>query len=97
MKFTLTLHDYIQQYVKNRDSQQTHCPVCYEQVLCDNTKTNMAHMLECYKQQLLLQLLKQNAPNDPDSIDRIVTQATDQVCQEMITYFECHQSILDPD
>ena len=97
MKFTLTLYDYIQQYMINREHEQTHCPVCYEQVLCDNTKTNMSHMLDCYKQQVLLYMLQRSKHRDIVEIERLVMAAADQVRDEMLTYFESHQKESDHD
>lgn len=97
MKFTLTLHDYIQQYIINREMEHAHCPVCYDQVLVDNTKNNMAHILECYKQQVLLHMLQRSTRDDAQEIERLVMAAADQVCEEMITYFESHQNELDLD
>ena len=63
----------------------------------DNTKNNMAHILECYKQQVLLHMLQQSTRDDAQEIERLVMAAADQVCEEMITYFESHQNELDLD
>ena len=38
MKFTLSLRDYIDQYITNLENGDNHCPVCYEQVMNDDDK-----------------------------------------------------------
>lgn len=49
MQFTLCLSDYIDQYTANVSAGDKHCPVCYQQVMCDDDLADMTHLLRCYK------------------------------------------------
>ena len=53
MRFTLSLSDYIDQYISNVDSGSFCCPVCYDTVLEHNKATDLEHIVECYRAQLL--------------------------------------------
>ncbi len=87
MQFTLSLSDYIDQYLINLEQDSTHCPVCYEQILEHNKIQDMEHMIECYKTQLLEIYLRDHLIEHgefPDLTRGVVVQLIEQVEQEML-------------
>lgn len=95
MRFTLSLHDYIDQYTINKQQQDTHCPVCYHEVMQHNTREDMSHILECYKEQLLLDMLRvyktKHGELPGDHLLHMVDTVQNRVRTEMIKYCESHQ------
>jgi len=86
MRFTLSLNDYIEQYLKNMKHDETHCPVCYEQVMCDSKSKDMEHMLDCYRAHLLetyMHKYKQDHGDIPDLTPELILRLVDQVQLEM--------------
>jgi hypothetical protein len=49
MKFTLSLHDYIDQYIINHTRNEPYCPVCYKRVMTFDTQQDMEHILSCHE------------------------------------------------
>lgn len=87
MQFTLSLSDYIDQYLTNLEQDSTHCPVCYEQVLEHGKIQDMEHIIECYRTQLLERYLREHLAKHgefPELTTDTVTQLMNQVEREMI-------------
>lgn len=59
MQFTLCLSDYVDQYSINQETGDTHCPVCYEQVMTADELQDVQHLLECYKDHRLMLRIRQ--------------------------------------
>ena len=86
MRFTLSLNDYIEQYLKNMKDGDIHCPVCYEQVMCDSKSKDMEHMLDCYRGHLLetyMARYKQDYGDMPELTPELILRLVDQVQLEM--------------
>lgn len=96
MKFTLSLFDYIQQYTDNQSNGVNNCPVCYERVITNNTRDNMTHILECYKEDLLMQMLnrykKQHNELPGHELLHMVDLVQNRVKQEMLNYCVSNRS-----
>lgn len=90
MKFTLSLTDYLEQYITNMDTGSKHCPVCYEQVLEHNKHKDIEHILECYKLQLLelhiMDTLKKTG-DVPPLTDELIDNLDYQVSREINNYY----------
>ena len=87
MQFTLSLSDYIDQYLINLEQDSTHCPVCYEQVLEHNKIQDMEHIIECYKTQLLETFLRDYLIKHgefPELTGELVSRLIEQVEREML-------------
>ena len=99
MKFTLSLSDYVHQYIDNIKQQDTHCPVCYNCVMQLSRRQDLDHMLECYQQQMIERIvLKYRETHGhgmhvtPESLRRVVqfvTQRSEQELRDM-----CHDHSL---
>lgn len=76
MRFTLTFHDYMQQYLDNIESEHRHCPVCYEQLMTlDNMRDDLDHLTYCYKHDVIMRHLEKyvRATGDiPDDLEEYV-------------------------
>lgn len=90
MKFTLSLNDYIEQYVSNMEQQSMFCPVCYREEMCDDKSVDLEHLLDCYRGHLLETHISrhrlENAGADPKLSGEFVIKLLEQVEQEMKTY-----------
>lgn len=53
VKFTLKLSDYLDQYQQNVDEDLCYCPVCYQQECTGNIEEDVAHIIDCYKNQAI--------------------------------------------
>lgn len=53
MRFTLKLTDYIDQYKQNLKDKVNNCPVCYMLEINGDTRSDVRHILECYKSQVI--------------------------------------------
>ena len=94
MKFTLSLHDYIEQYLNNMDTKHRHCPICYEQHMNDIKADDMKSMLECYKEQIIEKKLHDHIKKHgelPEVDDNFVNSVVDQLEHEMFTYCQQRQ------
>ena len=90
MKFTLSLTDYIEQYVRNVEQDVKHCPVCYEQVLEHSKHKDIEHILDCYKLQLLeLHIMDtlEKTGDVPPLTDELIDMLADQVSREVNNYY----------
>ena len=97
MRFTLCIEDYLDQYIKNRDAGDIHCPVCYEQVMHDTKSNNITHLLECYKTQVLeLELTKYYEKHGtlPPSVGDYVDDLMTDIEHELVRYCFKHESII---
>ncbi len=90
MQFTLTFKDYIDQYMINMQNGDSHCPVCYEQLMVDSETVDMEHMVSCYKEQQLYLRIKEHYESGVDAdtltldgLDRLVTMVTWECAQEI--------------
>ena len=85
MKFTLSLRDYIDQYITNLENGDNHCPVCYEQVMNDDDK-DITHLIDCYKEQLITYVLASyhdKYGDIPEVTDEFMQTLNTRVWQEM--------------
>ena len=57
MKFTLSLHDYMEQHLCNMEHDDMHCPICYDQCMTGNSKNDVLHIIECYKDEIITRVL----------------------------------------
>lgn len=90
MKFTLSLTDYIEQYVHNVEHDVKHCPVCYEQVLEHNKQKDIEHILDCYKLQLLeihIMDTLEKTGDVPPLTDDLIDMLADRVSREVNNYY----------
>ena len=97
MKFTLSLHDYLDQLTVNREQQSSHCPVCYEQVMTRDLSTDVKHLFQCYKEELLIQRIVAHKREHGviPVVDHEYMQAIDQhVTDQLISYCESYQKLL---
>ena len=100
MKFTLPLSDYIDQYTTNKSAGDNTCPVCYEQCLYLDIKPDMKHLVDCYKEDMLRNVIQQyrNKYGDTPSISHhFVDQVIKRVADELFSYCETHQKLIHPD
>ena len=96
MRFTLTLSDYVDQYIANQDNDQMHCPVCYEQEMTGDKKKDILQLIECYKLQLVeqrLRLLYLEHGYIPKLTDQFMEQVMESVDQELLDYYIKHDII----
>jgi hypothetical protein len=94
MRFTLSLSDYIDQYTQNKTDSDTHCPICYDQCMSMDTKIDMKHMLNCYKEELMLRTIQQYVDEFgcfPELDDGFINKVLQLVTVEMARYCESHQ------
>ena len=98
MKFTLSLHDYLDQLTVNREQQSAHCPVCYEQIMTRDLSTDVKHLFQCYKEELLIQRIVAHKREHGviPMVDHEYIQAIDQhVTDQLISYCESYQKLLN--
>ena len=98
MKFTLSLHDYLDQLTINREQQSSHCPVCYEPVMTRDLSTDVKHLFQCYKEELLIQRIVAHKREHGvvPLVDHEYMQAIDQhVTDQLISYCESYQKLLN--
>ena len=89
MRFTLSLSDYIDQYITNYESGSHCCPVCYDDVLEHNRVTDLEHIVECYRAQLLELLLVEHYEREgefPPLTSDMITSLIDKVHKEVENY-----------
>ena len=95
MKFTLTLNDYLEQYLTNMKQHSMHCPVCYKEVMCDVKSEDLEHLLDCYRGHLLETYISrhklENAGDTPSLSSELVLKLLERVQLEMELY--CLKSI----
>lgn len=92
--FTLTLNDYLDQYVINKHAGENVCPICYESELTWNRNKDIEHIMDCYKQQILLKLMRKYHERFnvfPEITDDFMDYVFDQMREEMVTYCGKHQ------
>ena len=97
MKFTLSLHDYLDQYTVNRSEHSTHCPVCYEQVLTMDMSDDVKHVFGCYKEELLLRLIVQFRKQHghlPEIDIEFINIIDEHVTQQLINYCESYRNLV---
>jgi hypothetical protein len=90
MKFTLSLHDYMNQYMTNMEQQSMCCPVCYECVMCDDSHKDMLHMIECYKDEIITRVLIEYHDTHgelPVLSDEFMDMMESRVMDEMNRYY----------
>ena len=58
MRFTLRFEDYIEQYMLNKAADEPFCPVCYEKCMTFDKKTDAEHIIECYREDLIMRKLR---------------------------------------
>lgn len=96
MKFTLSLHDYMEQYVINQEHDQTHCPVCYQQVMTWNIKSDTTHLMECYRDDVLYRVLfeyMQQHDTLPALDERFLDMIDARICDELNQYYSNIKSV----
>lgn len=89
MRFTLSLHDYIDQYLRNVDDGDRHCPVCYEQHLTHDKSTDMQGFMKCYKEQIIELKIYDHVMQTgeiPALDDQFADDIIKQIEQEMSAY-----------
>ena len=94
MQFTLSLSDYIDQYITNLSCNSYHCPICYEQVLEHDRAKDMEHLVECYRTHLLEIQLREYYDKHgeyPEITVDLVLDLVDKVQQEMVQYCATNQ------
>ena len=98
MRLTLSLHDYLCQYLLNVSDQDTHCPVCYQQELTFDTLKDITHVTNCYKQDLLYLTLEQHLKTHGElpggmQLDGVVSRVERRVDQQMINCASLLESV----
>lgn len=99
MRFTLSLSDYMDQYVSNRSSKDDHCPICYERVCAGEINHDLKHVLECYKQDVILNVIveyRRKYGEAPTVTSQFVERVEKQVARELASYCESRRKIFDP-
>jgi len=94
MKFTLGLSDYMDQYTINESKEDPHCPVCYEQLLTFDLKSDVMHVITCYKESVLLDTIHEyhNKTGEyPALTGEFIDQVLSRVATELADYCVSHQ------
>lgn len=94
MKFTLSLSDYIDQYTTNKSLKDNTCPICYEQCLYLDTKPDLKHVIDCYKEDMLLNVIQRyriEHGDTPKLSHHFVDLVLKRVADELFNYCETHQ------
>jgi hypothetical protein len=100
MKFTLSLSDYIDQYTTNKTHGDNTCPICYEQCLYLDTKPDLKHVIDCYKEDMLLNVIQQyrNQHGDTPKLSHdFIDIVLKRVADELFNYCETHQKTVQID
>ena len=95
IRFNLTLSDYLDQYVADRKHDLVNCPVCYENVLVDNRSKDVRHILDCYKQQTILNVMREyhdKFDEYPELTDDFMDLVWTKVELEMLDYYQKHST-----
>jgi len=90
MKFTLSLQDYMGQYVTNMDQHSMHCPICYEPCMCNDSRKDVLHMIECYKDEIITRVLTEYHDQHgelPALDDAFMDMMETRVLDEMNRYY----------
>ena len=98
MRLTLSLHDYLYQYMTNVVDEDTHCPVCYERVLQHSAVKDITHVTECYRQDLLYRVLEAHVIEhdqlpDGATLQVLVNHVNRRVDQQMINCAELLENV----
>lgn len=91
MKFTLSLRDYMEQYLTNMDNDCMYCPVCYDECMCGDQRKDMEHMIECYKDDMIVRVLTEYHDKHgelPPIDEQFMNQLEQQVLQEMAQFYD---------
>ena len=93
MRFTLTLHDYLSQYIHNITNEDDHCPVCYGRELQHDSKHDVQHVLDCYKADLLYRALREYKLTkghnpDGDTLSLLIQLVHERVSEQMLNCCE---------
>lgn len=90
MKFTLSLQDYMVQYVTNMDLKQMHCPICYDCCMIDDSREDVLHMIDCYKDEIITRVLTEYHDRHgelPVLDDAFMDMMETRVLDEMSQYY----------
>jgi hypothetical protein len=98
MRFTLSLSDYMDQYISNNTREDNHCPICYERVCGVDIGSDLKHMLDCYKEDVILNVIveyQRRFGEAPAMTSQFVERVEKQVASELASYCESHRKIFD--
>ena len=86
VKFTLKLSDYLDQYQHNIQNDVDNCPVCYSAECTGNVEQDVAHILDCYKNQTIeLEILHHmDKTGDVPDIDEMFIESISRRIDEEI-------------
>lgn len=90
MKFTLNLPDYLEQYVTNSKKDEPYCPICYERCMTFEHKEDIEHIIDCYKEQIVLEKLSKiiEETGEVPALDAEFLQSINlEIEQEMVRYY----------
>ena len=93
MKFTLRFADYLEQYMTNIDNQEPYCPVCYEQCLTFDKKVDAEHIIDCYKEELVIRRINhivETTGRVPAIDESLIFEINEQIKDEMSEYYLKH-------
>ena len=68
-----------------------HCPICYEQCMIDDSRTDMLHMIECYKDEIITRVLIEYHDTHgelPEIDSNFMDMMETRVLSEMNKYYE---------
>lgn len=91
MKFTLNLTDYLEQYLTNDKNREPYCPVCYDKCMSFEHKSDIEHIIDCYKEQMIMDKMSKiiESTGKIPAIDaKFVHDINKMIEQEMMKYYE---------
>lgn len=91
IRFNLTLSDYLEQYISDKQQHLTNCPICYQDELSGDRARDIPHIISCYKHQTLLEVMKKyydKFEEYPELTDEFIGLVDVKVELEMLDYCE---------
>lgn len=98
MKFTLSLHDYLDQYTLNKTQEHVHCPVCYESIMTFDLSSDVKHLFQCYKEELLLRRIVTHKKQHgclPEIDVEYINKIDEEVTRQLLAYCESYQKLVN--
>lgn len=98
-RFTLSLADYLSQYVDDKQTEHNNCPICYENVMSmKDTSHDVKHIIDCYREDLVLRtMVEYHKQYDrlPELSDEFIDCVDVKIQQELSRYYESNRKLFD--
>lgn len=94
IRFNLTLCDYLEQYITNKNNDEPYCPICYDTCMQWNRSKDIKHILDCYKEQMVVNVLKlyfDEFQEYPEITESFIDEVWQRVEVEMVNYCSKYQ------